>query len=269
MENKLQAAIGLILKPLSKLLMRSEISHASASEMLKTALVEVATEKLIELNESVTDTRIHLMTGVHRKDVKRIREFDGSNEAKQTNMPLTSQVLSKWIGDTNFLDTQGMPRPLEKKSNTDGNGFDDLIYSLSKDVRPKSVLDEMLSRKMVAINDAGMVELKLENIIANQPPEEKAYFLGINIHDHLDVATDNLSNPNNPQLERSAHYFGLSESAALELEQYSRDLGVKALIAINEKAQELIKNSNNHGSWDTNFGVYSRIKEQAIKKEIK
>lgn len=269
MGNKLQAAVGLILKPLSKLLMRSEISHASASEMLKTALVETAIEKLSELNETVTDTRIHLMTGVHRKDVKRIREHGDIAESKQANMPLTAQVLSRWMGDKKFLDTSGTPRPLERKSNSEGDGFDDLIHSLSKDVRPKSVLDEMLSRKLVAISNSGMVELQQENMIANQPADDKAYFLGMNVHDHLDVAIENLNNLSTPQLERSAHYFGLSKTAALELEEYSRKLGMKTLLAINEKAQELIKDPKNHGSWDTNFGVYSRKKDQATKKEIK
>lgn len=269
MGNKLQAAVGLILKPLSKLLIRSEMSYASASEMLKIKLIECAVEKLAELNEPITDTRIHLMTGVHRKDVKRIRDLTGTQEHKAANMPLTSQVLAKWIGDPKFLSASRLPRPLEKRSNASQDGFDDLINSLSKDVRPKSVLDEMLSRKMVIINQSGMVELDLENIIANQPAEDVAYFLGMNIHDHIDVAVGNLNDLSKPQLERSTHYFGLSESAALELEEFSKEIGMKTLIAINEKGQSLIKEPGNHGFWDTNFGVYSHKKEQVKKKDVK
>jgi hypothetical protein len=267
--EKLKAAVGLILRPLSKLLIQGEISCAHATEMLKTSLVQVASEKLIELNEPITDTRIHLMTGVHRKDVKRIKGAQGSDQTKQSNMPLTSQALSKWIGDPQFLNADGSPRPLEKKTNGSQDSFDDLIYSLSKDVRSKAVLDEMISRKMVAIDRSGLIALNLENIIANQPTDEVTHFLGMNIHDHLEVAVGNLTNPHALQLERSAHYFGLSESAAKELEEFSKKEGMRILMAINEKAQALIKDPSNHGAWSTNFGVYAYKKEKVMKKDSK
>lgn len=269
MGNKLKEAVEKIFQPLAKLLIRAEITYGEASEILKAALVKTAAEKLNQSDGRITDTRIHLMTGVHRKDVRRIREGEDSTPHPQSNAPITSQAFAKWLGDTRFQNSDGGPRPLSKKYSDSQDSFEELINSISKDVRPKAVLDEMLSRKMVLVNALGLIEPSLENIIANQPADDVAKYLGMNIHDHLEVAVNNLSDTVDKQLERCAHYFGLSESAAQELENYSNEIGMSALLKINEKAQALIKDPSNHGNWDTNFGVYSYKSKQATKKDTK
>ena len=269
MSDKLKKAVEKIFQPLAKLLIKADITYGEASEILKVSLVETATEKLNKSNEQVTDTRIHLITGVHRKDVRRIKTRENSAQNTQLSAPITSQAISKWLGDPRFQNINGSPRPLSKKSNASQDGFEDLINSISKDVRPRAVLDEMLSRKMVVTNALGQLELSLENIIANQPADDAANYLGMNIHDHLEVAVNNLTTGEDKQLERCAHYFGLSESAAQELENYSKEIGMSTLLRINEKAQELIKDSKNHGNWNTNFGVFSYKSKQTAEKDTK
>ncbi len=269
MGDKLKEAVEKILQPLAKLLIKAEITYGEASDLLKVALVKTATEKLSQSNEQITDTRIHLITGVHRKDVRRIKEGEDSTAHTQSNTPITSQAFAKWFGDTRFQNSEGGPRPLSKKSRDSQDGFEELINSISKDVRPKAVLDEMLSRKMVVVNALGLIEPSLENIIANQPADDAAKYLGMNIHDHLEVAVNNLLDTADKQLERCAHYFGLSESAAQELENFSKEIGMTALLKINEKAQALIRDPENHGNWDTNFGVFSYKCKQATKKDTK
>jgi hypothetical protein len=267
--DKLKEAVEKIFHPLTKLLIMAEVTYGEASEILKVALVKTATEKLNQSNEQITDTRIHLITGVHRKDVRRIKEGEDSTTHTQSSAPITSQAFAKWLGDTRFQNSDGDPRPLSKKCSDSQDGFEELINSISKDVRPKAVLDEMLSRKMVVVNALGLIEPSLENIIANQPTDDAAKYLGMNIHDHLEVAVNNLTDTADKQLERCAHYFGLSESAAQELENYSKEIGMSALLKINEKAQALIKEPKNHGNWDTNFGVFSYKSKQATKKDTK
>lgn len=265
----LKDAAQKIFQPMAKLIIRAEITYGEASEILKASLVKSASEKLGKSNEQITDTRIHLITGVHRKDVRRIRENEENTSDITSNAPLTSQALAKWLGDPKFQNSDGSPRHLRKKTNETEVGFDELINSISKDVRPKALLDEMLSRKMVSINALGLIEPSLENIIANQPNGESAKYLGMNIHDHLEVAISNLTDTAEKQLERCVHYFGLSEAAVQELENYSKQIGMSALLKINEKAQSLIKDSKNHGNWDTNFGVYSYKSKHASKKDSK
>ena len=265
----LKEAVEKIFQPMAKLLIRAEITYGEASEVLKSALVKTASEKLEQSNEQITDTRIHLITGVHRKDVRRIKESENNVSGTPPSAPITSQALAKWLGDQKFQNSDGSPRPLSKKSNGSQADFEELISSISKDVRPKAVLDEMVSRKMVNINTLGLIEPSLENIIANQPASETAKYLGMNIHDHLEVAINNLTDTTDKQLERCAHYFGLSEAAAQELENFSKEIGMSALLKINEKAQALIKDPKNHGNWDTNFGVFSYKSKQASEKDSK
>lgn len=267
--KQLKIAVEKIFQPLAKLLIKAGISYGEASEILKAALVRAATEKLGQSSEQITDTRVHLITGVHRKDVRRIKEGEDSTAYSQSSTPLPAQAFAKWLGDARFQNEDGSPRPLSKKSSDSQDGFEELINSISKDVRPKAVLDEMLSRKMVLINAIGLIEPSLESIISNQPPDDVAKYLGMNIHDHLEVAVNNLDESTDKQLERCVHYFGLSDSAAKELEKFSKKVSISALLKINEKAQELIQEKKNHGNWDANFGVFSYKSEQAQKKDAK
>ena len=88
--------------------------------------------------------------------------------------------------------------------------------------------------------------------------DEKAFYLGRNVHDHLAVAGNNLLGLGNPTLERSVHYTGLTEESAKILMEAAERLGMQSLLAVNRLALDLADKDRNKAdaSRRLNIGLY-------------
>ena len=71
--SPLISAVSYILHPLVKLLLTRSITYPYMSNLLKSIYVKVATEEFRLKGKPQTDSRISLLSGVHRKDVKNLR----------------------------------------------------------------------------------------------------------------------------------------------------------------------------------------------------
>jgi len=232
------------------------ISFALVAELLKSALLKAALQELQLKGSRPTDSRLSLITGIHRKDVRRIRQA-GEASVEQYAPSLSAQVVAAWLGNPRLLDQSGAPMKLAKKAG--GNqtvDFESLVESLSTDIRPRAVLDELIDRKIVSQEQDGYLTLHPNRLASNQDDEALALYLGMNVRDHITVAVDNLLAPQTAQLERCVHYHGLSEKAAQELAQLAEHKAMEALRAVNRRGQELIGNRDNHGAYRINFGTY-------------
>ena len=94
-----------------------------------------------------TDSRLSIATGIHRKDVKRLRSQSGTSGIGNEGNT-ASQVIARWLA-------MGNPPPLLTrqpiaKGRSKSAGFDALVQSVSTDIRPRAVLDELLSRGVVS-----------------------------------------------------------------------------------------------------------------------
>jgi hypothetical protein len=70
--------------------------------------------------------------------------------------------------------------------------------------------------------------------------DEKLFYLGKNVHDHLDACAHNLTLPDAPpQLERSVYYDRLNKDSTLILSAYARQLSSQVMQAFSQKAMEL------------------------------
>jgi len=259
MSKAIHIAIIRILGPLARLLIRQGVSFGQVSELLKVVMVNEAIKLSKPLNEAKatssstapTDSWISVATGVHRKDVKRIR-----GEADPLSRPmvgsLASQVTAKWLS----MGTP--PPPLERKRGADASMcFDDLVSGLSTDTRPKAILDSLIARGVVSESD-GLLTLHTDRLVLNQEKADLLNYLGMNVHDHLSVAVDNTMDQGEPQLERCVYFHGISASLAEELHHLSKYEGMKTLQLVNETAQKAIENPDNHGDHRINLGIYFR-----------
>jgi hypothetical protein len=88
--------------------------------------------------------------------------------------------------------------------------------------------------------------------------EEKAFYLGRNIHDHLAAAAHNVLADGNPLLERSVHYSGLTPDSVETLQEAAERTGMQALLSINRMALDLAAQDKGKAaaSKRVNFGLY-------------
>ena len=195
------------------------------------------------------------MTGIHRKEVRRLRGAGAPVNVMPTALSRTSSILASWLASPQFTNEAGAPLPLPRTAEGSAPSFDALVSSVTKDVRPRAVLDEWLDRKLVAIDESNCVTLLETAVVPRSGDEQELYYFGRNLHDHIAAAVANISTRNPPFLERAVHYDGLSETLARDLEGQSRALAVSALQSANRNAFTACR-TDEGGDWRWTFGVY-------------
>jgi hypothetical protein len=256
----LKAARGLM-RPLVRLMLRSGVTFPVLAETLRRLFVEVAVNDILIDPNARTDSRISLLTGVHRKEIKRLRGIPADAAAVPDVVTLVSQIVGRWVGTSAFLDGAGRPLPLVRLGSAIPGGapsFDALVESVTSDIRPRAVLDDLLSHGVVYVDSEGRVQLHADAFIPRPGGEEQLFYFGRNLHDHVAAAVSNISAPEAPPfLDRSVHYDGLTPAQALELQDYARAAAMQVLLDVNRRALELTASTPEvTQTRRVNFGVY-------------
>lgn len=252
----LLTALRRLLQPLVRLAIARGITYPALSELMKALFVEVANRDFALAGKAQTDSRLTLLTGVHRKDVKRLRE-EGSRSL-EARMPrsvsLGAQIAAAWSTRPGYVDADGAPLPLPK-SGTDGSeaSFEALVASISKDIRPRAVLDEWIRLGVVSMDDQERVHLDSAAFVPSSGFEEMSFYLGQNIHDHIAAIDHNLASGAERFLERCVHYDHVAPESLPELARLAELHGMKALRAVNARAGSP---QTRGGEWRMNFGIY-------------
>lgn len=214
-----------------------EITLPMAIELLKRVFVEVAERDFQLDNKASTDSRISLLTGVHRKDVKRLRELPHAEANLPPKISLSAQVVATWITGVQWLDGKGQPRPLPRLGHGEEHSFEALVTSVSQDIRPRSILDEWLRLGVASINAADEVVLLSNAFIPKEGMEEKLAYYGHNLGDHAAAAADNVLAAGSPWFERSVHHDALSEAQIAQLRTRASELGMQVLTNLHALAE--------------------------------
>ncbi len=255
----LVAAVKQLLRPFVRLLISKSLGLPALTQILKEVYVEVALNEFPVNGKKQTDSRVSILTGVHRKDVKRLRDAEYEPIVAPKSIGLGALAVARWLGSKETTDKNGLPLPLPRQSESaKGPSFDALIEGISKDVRPRAVLDEWLRLGVARLDKDGRVVLNELAFIPEKGFEEKAFYLGRNIHDHLAAAAHNLLAEGNPQLERSVHYSDLTPESVETLNDAAERAGMQALLAINRMALELAAKDKGRddATKRVNFGLY-------------
>jgi hypothetical protein len=231
-------ALRRVLRPLVRLMLARGVTFPYLAELLKGLFVEVAEREFRIGAKPPTDSRISLVTAVHRKDVSRLRQaLDSSAETVPTVVSLGAQLVAVWLGSPRYLDDNGRPRPLPRFVSEGGElSFEGLVASVNSDIRSRVVLDEWLRLDVVHMDEQRRVCLNAEAFVPAAGFDEKAFYLGHNLHDHAAAATHNLLGGQPAFLERSVHYDALSAGSIQLLAQQAEALGMEALLALNKSA---------------------------------
>lgn len=210
-----------LLRPLVRTMIARGLTAPVVYALLKRVYVEVAQESFALEGSPPTDSRIALLTGVHRKDIRTIRAEtdDGTAEARRKTA-LLATIIGQWMSHPAFTDAAGTAVPLPRASE-DGASFETLVRSISKDVRPRTVLDELERAGLVTITQ-DMLHLNADAVVGTGTASDKEAFFGANVGDHLAAATENLLSETPPFFERSVFYNQMTPEAVDHVEASAR-----------------------------------------------
>lgn len=244
------------------LLLDNGLTYGWLSKILKIIYVDVAETEFSLEQKRQTDSRISLLTGVHRKDVRRLRSEDKENFEPPLSIFIGAKLVAIWTTNKNFMDKAGNPAALPRlSSNVDkksAHSFEELVRRVNKDIRPRAILDEWLRLGAVSLDDHDRVKLEVDAFIPAKGFDEKAYYLGKNVHDHMAAARRNVQSAEPPFLERSVYYDQLSDASVEELSRLSEEESMALLKKINKRALQLQKRDVKSKSTGKrmNFGLY-------------
>jgi uncharacterized protein DUF6502 len=229
------------MRPLVRLMLRKGVTYTYFSDMLKGIFVEVAAGEFGLDDKAPSDSRISLITGVHRKDVRRLRDAAPESVGDLPEaLSLGAHLVSIWMSRPPFCERPGRPAPLPRLASTGGEcSFDALVAQASKDIRARVVLDEWLRLGIVRIDEQERVHLQTTAFVPQKGFDEKAAYFGHNLHDHACAAVHNLTTEARPFFERSVHYDALSPASVETLRGAVSTDGMQALIGFNALAAQL------------------------------
>ena len=238
--SALVAALRRLLQPLVRLLTAQGITYPMLADLLKQVYVDVAVRDFRLNGAAPTDSRVTLLTGVHRKDVKRLRTPGAPQpEAMPEMVALGSQIAAVWTTRRDLRDRNGRPRPLPRLASQGGErSFEGLVASISKDIRARPLLDEWLRLGVVKIDEADRVVLASGAFVPSRGFDEKAFYLGHNLHDHIAAAAHNVQGEGPPFLERSVYYEGLDPASVAKLKELAEKGGMDTIQAVYSEAKE-------------------------------
>lgn len=134
------------LRPIARWLLKSGLTWKEFAELSRTVFVAVAAEEFGLRGRPTNVSRIALLTGLTRRDVRRYRESPlmqatGARRAED-DLNHATRVLAGWHLDAEFIDELGRPRSLPAVGA--GASFSGLVRRYAGDIPATALVKELL-----------------------------------------------------------------------------------------------------------------------------
>lgn len=162
MQDKIQQqilnALLIALRPITRALLRAGIGYREFSEISKTAFVEVSSKDYGLRGRPTNISRVAVMTGLTRKEVRRLRDKTTSGEETVVRRPTPmADILHRWYTESEFLADSGAP--LELSFDSDEPSFASLVRKFGGDIPPGAMRTEL--KRIAAIEEQPDGRLKV------------------------------------------------------------------------------------------------------------
>ncbi len=211
-----------LMRPLIRILLRNGVTYRAFAEIAKSVYIETAQADFKIPGRKQTDSRISVITGLSRKEVKRVKQLPAPDDGENlTRYNRASRVISGWTQDESFMDEQGNPADIPM----DGamNSFTELVRRYSGDAPPRAVLDELEQVGAVQRLDNGHLCLLTRGYIPQTDSPERLGIFGIMAADLLRSSDHNLADESGkPYFQRVVANDRIVADATEHFQQLSR-----------------------------------------------
>ncbi|MEM6678249.1 MAG: DUF6502 family protein [Pseudomonadota bacterium] len=223
MAASFRAAMRRILRPLVRTMIARGLTYPQLTEMLKELLIEEAVSHFNLGPKRMTDSRISLLTGLQRRDIRAHRDAPATDEIPASMGPIP-RVITLWRTDPRYSDDTGNPVALPRSADA-GLSFEALVLEIGRDVHPRTILDEMKRLGLIAHDEASdEIRLLADSLLPSRDEALLIAYYASNLGDHAEAAAANLvaAPEPGPFFERAVHYNKLTPEAATALEALAR-----------------------------------------------
>jgi hypothetical protein len=209
LEQVLARVLGDLSVPLARLAVSRGVKFPQVQELLKQAFVRAAREQ--HPGAGVRDiSRVATTAGLTRREVARLSQHQPPARGERSS-PAT-QLFTRWLAERKLRDSRGRARVLPRQGPPPS--FEALARSVTRDVHPKRLLDELLRLKLVKHNErADTVRLIKDAFVPDGDDERMLDFLGRNVGDHFAAGVANVLGDERRHFEQALFVSGLTDES--------------------------------------------------------
>lgn len=262
-------ALRLMLRPVLRFCLLQSVKHQEISEVIKSVLLQIAEEEAKRRRVAVSDSRLSVMTGLHRRDVARL---GAGHKPGRDRGDIVTRVIGNWQQLRRFRTKSGRPRTLEIEGKD--SEFVDLVRTVSQDVNPYTVLFEIERVGAVERTNQGL-RLRKRLFIPKGDFKAGVELLGHDMEDLVSAVQENITQePDIPNLHIKTEYDNIPRCAVEEIRRWF----IREGSAFHQRARNYLSqfdrdlsasNSRQRSSEDRDrvrvaVGTFSRIDDDAI-----
>jgi hypothetical protein len=181
-----------LVRPIVRFALRHSLLVPDFIQVLKTVYLEIAREEIKKATDKLNASRLSLMTGINRKEIKGLTLPEPEDESEPIG--ILERVLGQWEYDKRFRTRQGEPRILT--CDGEGSEFFELVSVVSKDFNPATVLFEIQRNGAAELTPRGLKLARKLTLFGQEGL--KAYDMLAKDFDTLGVVVDENLNANLP-----------------------------------------------------------------------
>jgi hypothetical protein len=203
-------ALSSVFAPMAELCIARGIRIQAVQDLLRGAFVQAARETQPEPSSTRLTSRISATTGLTRREVARLeRKPDRTIETRSS--PITA-LFTHWLSDPALRDADNKPLQLPRQG--PAPSFESLAQSTTRDLHPRTLLDELCRLQLAAHDEAtDTVRLLREAFVPQGDWDRMLAFLGDNVGDHFRAAVANVLQDGKQQMEQAIFADELSEES--------------------------------------------------------
>ena len=206
-------ALDAIHAPLAQLCIAKGIRIRTVEERLRAAFVRAAREAHPAQSSTRLTSRISATTGLTRREVGRLEsQPDRARESRRS--PIT-ELFTRWLSDPALRCPDDNPLKLPRQG--PAPSFESLAQSVTRDVHPRTLLDELCRLQLAAHDSASdSVQLLRDAFVPRGDWARMLAFLGDNVGDHFRAAVANVLLDGKQQIEQAIFADELSTESLAE-----------------------------------------------------
>ena len=254
--SRILAGCYAFLVPVARFLLRGGISYREFEEIGRTAFVRVASEEFGIRGRPTNASRVAAMTGIPRKEVRRIRDVIVDYEVTpRTDLSPLGDVLHRWYTDPEFSDSRGIPLQIA----VDGvaPSLDALVKRSAGDFPTGAVKVELLRTGAVSEDARGYLTPNRRQAVPVSPDDRLVTSISFNLF----ALCSTISHNSNP--ERSGEgwieRFAQSEHIPVELKPVLRASLRKRIASFSDEIDDMftdIDSASNDSESRIGVGIY-------------
>lgn len=215
-------------KPLITLCLQNGITAKDFVEAIKSSFVDIASEEFGIRRRKANLSRVSIMTGLSRKEVKRLRRGEMPQKAdKFRSASPISRVLAAWYNDPAYLDARGKPKALPYAGKHES--FATLAKKYVGDIPISAILRELEKNKLIIENQKGQIEPLGQSFVREGTDGEAVQRMGEVVNELASTICKNFESTDEKFFERRLLTGNISKKDVLAFHKLVREQGCSFL----------------------------------------